>query len=318
MRHWMGAALLALGVAGCGNGTQAPRAEGWRGEIPELRIAVQGNEADPNMARRWTAFDAYIERVTGLPVRLFEASDYNGVIQAISSGQVDMAMMGAGGYANVDAQIGGLAAPALLIRQAEGNTGYYSMIIVRADSAAQKVEDLKGQSICYADFNSTSSYIYPRFKLRAQGFDPDGFFGKPVLAGGHIQAVLALANGQCEAAIVAASGGTPELGFTTGPMFTMARRGLVKLDDFRTVWTVGTMPNAPWVTRTDRPVEFIDLMRGALAVLPFDEPAIWDEIGQSDGGDFLAVDKRTYEEIIAMREQDIAERRGQAQAGGGE
>lgn len=309
---------MAIGVAGCGNGTEAPRAEGWRGEVRELRMAVQGSEADPAMARRWTAFDAYIEKATGLPVRLFEASDYNGVIQAISSGQVDMAMMGAGGYANVDAQIGPLAAPVLLIRQAEGNTGYYSMIIVRADSTAQGVEDLQGKSICYADFNSTSSYIYPRFKLREQGFEPDTYFGKPVLAGGHVQAVLALANGQCEAAIVAASGGTPELGFTTGAMFTMARRGLVKLDDFRTVWTAGTMPNAPWVVRTDRPQEFVDLMRGALAVLPYDEPAIWDEIGQADGGDFLAVDRKIYEEIIAMRAQDIAERRGQPQAGSGE
>ncbi|WP_298745254.1 hypothetical protein [uncultured Brevundimonas sp.] len=43
------------------------------------------------------------------------------------------------------------------------------------------------------------------------------------------------------------SGGTPETGFSTGAHFTMARRGLVDLEDFRIIWTAGPIPNSPVV-----------------------------------------------------------------------
>lgn len=94
--------------------------------MKELRIVVRGDEADPQTARRWDAFKAYLARITGLPVRTFESTDYNGSIQAIASGQVDLAQMGGGSYANVDAQVGELVVPILLARQSEGNTGYYT------------------------------------------------------------------------------------------------------------------------------------------------------------------------------------------------
>ena len=67
-------------------------------------------------------------------MQISEATDYNGVIQALSSGQIDLGTMGGGSYANVDAQIGNRAAPILTVRQAEGVIGYYSALLVRADS----------------------------------------------------------------------------------------------------------------------------------------------------------------------------------------
>jgi len=256
--------------------------------------------------------DVYRERLTaafGLPVKLYESSDYNGVIQAISSGQVDIAQIAGGGYANVDAQVGSLVAPILTPRQAEGETGYYSALVVRANSPIRSLADMKGKSLGYVDFNSTSGYLVPRAKFREQGLDPDTYFGKTSFAGGQTQAVMALANGQFEAAILQASGGDPANGFTRGALHTMARRGFVDLKDFRIIWAAGPIPSEAVIVRTDRPQAMIDLARGALAAIAYDEPELWTEIGQLDGSAYTSVTRDHYKDIIALRAADIAQRR---------
>lgn len=301
-------ATCAALVAGCGDKGGAA-SDNWRGQMKQVRIAVRGSEDDPTMAKRWDVYRSYLGKATGLPVKLFESSDYNGSIQALSSGQVDMAQLAGGGYANADAQVGKLVAPILTVRQAEGDMGYYSALIVKAGSPIKSLADMKGRSLGYVDFNSTSGYLFPRAKMRDQGIDPDTFFGKTSFAGGHTQAVMALENGQFDAAIVQVSGGDPVHGFTTGAVYTMARRGLVDPKDFRVIWVVGPIPNAAFVTRTDRPQPFIDTVRGAMAALPYDQPDLWRDIGQPDGGALTAVDRSFYEDVIKLRAADIATRR---------
>jgi len=278
--------------------------------MKQVRFAVRGSESDPAIATQWSVYRDYLSKAIGLPVKLYESSDYNGAIQALSSGQVDMAQIAGGGYANVDAQVGPKVAPILTVRQAEGSTGYYSSLLVLKDSPVHSLADMKGRSLGYVDFNSTSGYLYPRAIMRKQGIEPDTFFGKTSFAGGHTQAVMALQNGQFDATIIEVSGGDPVHGFTTGPQYTMARRGLVDLKAFRSVWVAGPIPNTAIVTRTDRPQAFIDIVRGAMAALPYDRPDLWRGIGQPDGSAFAAVDRSFYAEVIRLRAADIAQRRG--------
>ena len=222
---------------------------------------------------------------------------------------VAASVLAGGGYANVDAQVGSLVAPILTSRQAEGETGYYSALVVRADSPIRSLADMKGRSLGYVDFNSTSGYLVPRAKFREQGLDPDTYFGKTSFAGGQTQAVMALANGQFEAAILQASGGDPANGFTRGALHTMARRGFIDLKDFRIIWTAGPIPSEAVIVRTDRPRAMIDLARGALAAIAYDEPELWTEIGQLDGSAYTSVTRDHYKDIIDLRAAGIAQRR---------
>ncbi len=298
------AALFAAFLSGCGRGGGEP-------QMREVHMAMSASQTDPALAHRWSAFKALIEHATGLPVKVYQSSDYNGTIQAVASNQVDVAALAGGGYANVDAQIGKLATPILTTRDAEGSLGYYSAVIVKADSPYHTLADLKGRTFGYVDFNSTSGYLYPRAKMREQGIDPDTFFGKTSFSGGHAQSVLAMENGQFDGALVEMQGGTPATGFSAGPYYTLARRGLINLKDFRIIWSAGPIPNAALVVRTDRPQSFIDTMRGAAGAMPFDDPKTWTDIGQIDGSTYAAVDRSHYATIIKLRAEDIAQRRGQ-------
>ena len=304
------AVALLLPVGGCN-----PKPESGA-SAPPLRISMQGSNDDPALVKRREAYQQFLGKATGRPVKLYESSDYNGVIQALASGQVDVATLAGASYANADAQVGEKIAPILTVRRADGGTGYYSALMVRDDSPFRSLADLKGKRLGYVDFNSTSGYLYPRAQMREAGIDPDTYFSNTAFAGGHTQAIMALANGQFDATFVQVSGGDPVHGFSTGAVYTMAKRGLVDLKAFRTLWVIGPIPDTSIVVRTDRSQADIDLVRGAMASLPYDEPEIWSEIGQPEGSNFTAIDRRHYAEVIRLRNADIALRRkGGAEAG---
>lgn len=118
-----------------------------------------------------------------------------------------------------------------------------------------------------------------------------------------------MVNGRVDAALTTVSAGTPETGFAAGNPITMGRRGLIKAGDTRIIWTAGPMANSPFVIRTDRPQAFQDIMRGAFAMLPFEKPEVWDDMGQAPGNDFAAVSRDNYTDIIAIRDSEIKTRR---------
>lgn len=302
-------AAAALLLAGCSPPTgEAIENHGMR----VVRMAVRGSEDDPAQAKRWDAYARLVREATGLPVKFYESADYNGVIQALVSGQVDVATVPGGSYANLHSQVGSLAAPLLAVQEAEGALGYYSAMIVRADSPYRTLKDLKGKSLGYVDLNSSSGYLFPRAKLREIGIEPDTYFGKTSFAGGHTQAVMALENGQFDATIVQVGGGTPSTGFTTGAVYTMARRGVVDVKDFRVIWVAGPIPNTAVVTRTDRPQAFTDAMRGALASIPYEDREMWRDIAQPDGASFAAVSAGHYDIMVRLRDEELQRRRRDA------
>lgn len=315
------AACLALFTSACTGGdvsaTEHAASSGdWRQGIKKLRMGSKASEEDPIAMRRSELIQSYLTDATGLPVKVYQGSDYNGIIQAMASGQIDIATMGAGSYANVHAQIGDDAEPLLVRRDTNGESGYYSTIVVRADSPYQSIHDLKGKSLAYVDFNSTSGYIFPRWSMRQQGIEPDDYFGDVVLAGGHIQSIMALQNGQFEATVVSANGGNPETGFGNGTIARLARRGMIDPDEYRMIWSAGPIPNSPYVVRSALPQELRDLLRGAIAAMPYDAPEAQAGMAQLPGADYRAISDDFFEEIFEMREREISQHRVRATSGG--
>jgi len=307
----VGIALLAFAsLTACSGGDRAKsELTGWRKEVGQVRMGINAGEEDSETVQIWTVYRAYLERVIGLPVKIFQASDYNGIIQAVASGQVELAQLAPASYANADSQVGDKVMPILTRRSADGMSGYYSVFLVRADSPYRTIDDLAGKSIGYVDFNSTSGYLYPRWALRQQGKEPDQFFGKTAMSGGHTQSVLGLENGQFDAIALVAGGGTPSTGFTTGGLYQLGRRGIIDVKDFRVVWTAGPMPNSAIVVRSELPQEFRDIVAGAMAALPYDEPELWAQTKQSAGWDLIPTSRENYRDIIEMRNVEIATRR---------
>jgi len=83
-----------------------------------------------------------------------------------------------------------------------GQPLYRSEIIVADDSDLHSLADLGGRLFAWADPDSNSGWLYPRFALARAGEDPDGFFRRTFFTWGHPRSVLAVSEGLADGAAV--------------------------------------------------------------------------------------------------------------------
>lgn len=144
----------------------------------------------------------YLEKEMGIPVKGYVTLDHAAAVEALRSEEADISFMGGLPYVIAHDRIG---AEVILAEVYRGSSTYTGRIFVLKDSGIEKVSDLKGKSIAFADPISESGYIYPleiivEAGLLKRGEDPKKFFGNVYFAGGYQQAIQAMANGLVDAA----------------------------------------------------------------------------------------------------------------------
>ena len=135
---------------------------------------------------------------TGLYVDTNVATEYAGVIEALSSKPPSAHMSSLATFAYVMAADKGVA-EAELVAVRFGTPYYNGQIIARTGSGISKVEDLKGKSFARPDPFSTSGWVIPMLTMRAAGVDPDRDLKEIVDAGGHTAVASAVYNGDVDA-----------------------------------------------------------------------------------------------------------------------
>ena len=64
-------------------------------EVSEFRIGILGGENAQDRLNSYECLRAYTEEALGVETKLFAPADYNGVIQGLLGGNLDMAWLGA-------------------------------------------------------------------------------------------------------------------------------------------------------------------------------------------------------------------------------
>jgi phosphonate transport system substrate-binding protein len=202
--------------------------------------------------------------------------------------------------------------PIVTIEQDDGSVSYISVMVVRADSPIRTLEDMRGRSLAWADPNSASGYLIPRFELRRAGIGVEAgqFFGRTGFGGGHEQAVVALLQRQFDAAVTWASGvGDESQGFSRGNLRAMVDKGMLRMSDVRIIWRSRPIQNGPVAMRTDLPPAMrADLIDFYLA-LPQHHQAVFQQIARGSGLGFREVRQADYEVFVEMRREEAAARR---------
>lgn len=303
--------LGALVAAAIAPSSPPATAQDIKAEVPVIRVGILGGENEADRLTNFSCWKAILETEFGVPVELYPAADYAGVMQGLIAKQLDVAGLGAAGYAGIYTQDPNAVEPIATTEQTDGSTGYYSVMIVRADSGIQNLGQLKGKSLAFADPNSTSGYLVPEFQLTEMGMKPEEYFGRTGFAGGHEQAVVALLNGQYDAAATWASGiGEESQGYSSGNLRKMVDKGALKMSDIRVVWKSALIPNGPEVIRKDLPeafkTKYVELLMG----LPERDPACFQATQGGEFTKFVPITVQAYEPIIKMSQEQDAGRRG--------
>lgn len=282
----------------------APAQEGdWRDQVETFRIGILGGENEADRLREYDCQKAYLEEALGVPVELFPASDYAGVLQGLLAGQLEYAGLGSSGYAGLYLQDGDAVEPLYTTMQIDGSLGYYSVMYVRADSDIETLEDMEGKSLAFADPNSTSGYLVPSAELaNEEGIDMESYFSRTGFAGGHEQGVVAVLQGQYDAGVTWTSGvGDKAMGYSRGNLRSMVEKDMLDMDDIRIVWQSNLITNGPHVIRTDLPRELKHLVAGAMMRMPVEDEACFTAIAQGDAKGYFPIGTEFYMPIINMR-----------------
>jgi phosphonate transport system substrate-binding protein len=92
-------AVIAMGATALTS--TAAFAQDWREDVPVFRIGLLGGENEADRLREHETASGLPRRALGVPVELYPASDYAGVMQGLLAGQLEFAGLGSAGYAGI-------------------------------------------------------------------------------------------------------------------------------------------------------------------------------------------------------------------------
>ncbi len=282
--------------------------------VSQWRIGILGGENEADRLREHSCLADHVEKQFGVDVELFPASDYAGVMQGLISDNLESAGLGSASYAGVYIQDPEAIEPLVTNEQVDGSRGYYSVMLVRADSGIESLEDMRGKSLAFADPNSTSGYLVPNFELNDTGYGTEGddaFFGQVGFSGGHEQGVVAVLNGQYDAAVTWVSGvGELEKGYSRGNLRSMWEKGALDMSDIEIIWQSNLITNGPVVVRSDLSQDVKDAYRDLLLWVSYNDRECYAQIADGEANGYVPVTHDFYEPIINMRRATMDQRRG--------
>jgi len=271
-------------------------------EIKEFNIGILGGE---NAQDRMTSNECYraaIEASLGVPVKLFTPADYDGVIQGLLGGSLDMAWLGASAYAKTYLTDPAAVEVRLTKQNLNDSTGYYSIGFARKDSGITSMDDAKGKKFAFAEPNSTSGYLVPAAELIAKYGPLENYFSEVKMSGGHEQTIVGVNNGDFDAGVSWADGvGNWEDGYASGAFRKAADAGLVDMNNLTEIWRSALIPEGPMVVRAALPADVKDKVTALTADLWETDKACAYGVAAGDAKDFVPASHDMYLGIIDAR-----------------
>jgi phosphonate transport system substrate-binding protein len=297
-RTLIAAATAAATLAGA----SAPALADWREDYPTLRFGVITSENEADRTMRFEPVQDYLEEALGVTIEWRTATDYAGIIEGVRAGKIEIARFGPASYSKCWMVTDGKVEPLVGELDLDGNFGYHSVVVVKADSPYQSIDDLEGKSLAFADPNSTSGHQAPRFFLGEAGYDPDAFFGSTGFSGSHENSVMAVLNGTYDAA---ATWWRDEA--RSNPQ-RMADKGMIEDGSWRVIWTSPKLPSSPWAMSTELPEDMRTDVQQALFNMKEASPEAWESLTDGQASGFKLVTHADYEGVVRMIEANLAAR----------
>ena len=274
----------------------APASADWRESYASLTVGLPPIENAEEGQRRYTPLADYLSETLGVPVTIRQASAYSGIIQAMEAGEADMAMFGAAAYATAYEVLDGDLVPLAHAVSSTGDRGYFGIVVVAADSPAETLDDLKGQTLAYADPNSASGYLVPSFYLNEMGFG-DGHFASTGFSGSHENGILAVVRGTYDAAA------TWHYTEDNGAVQRMIDRGQLEADAVKVIWESPLIPSDAWSVRASMPADLQAALLDALTSFHEADPERFEVVSANGSWtQMVPVGHEAFVDSLKMRE----------------
>ncbi|MEP3436367.1 MAG: phosphonate ABC transporter substrate-binding protein [Hoeflea sp.] len=273
--------------------------------ISEFRIGVLGGENAQDRMTSNECVRAYVQDLLGVETKIFTPADYDGVIQGLLGGTIDMAWLGASAYAKTYLTDPEAVDVVLVKTNLDGSVGYHSIGFARKDRNINSLEDMKGKVFAFGDPNSTSGYLIPSVEIPQEigaTMDNGDYFGEVKFVGGHEQTIVAVNNGEVDAGVTWADGqGNWEDGYNSGALRKAVDSGLIDMNDLVQIWKSKEIPEGPIVLRRSLPADVKQKVVTFLSELHAKDQQCAYNMAAGETSGFTPISHEAYETIIAVR-----------------
>ncbi len=228
--------VLVVLLAGCGGAAGGREGGSGSGERP-LEVGLIPNQNPEEVEAQYQPLEDYLSEELGREVVVSVPTTYNAVVEAMVSGELDLAYFG--GLTYVQARQRADVHPLFTeINPRTGTTKYRSLIIVPTDSDIQKVEELEGKTFAFGSVSSTSGSLYPSIMLDKAGIDYRTDLGEKIYTNGHDATAQAVANGRVDAG-----------GLEDRILYDLEEEGIIDKSKIRVIEESAPIEGYPWVVR---------------------------------------------------------------------
>lgn len=288
--------LLTVGAGGA-------LAADWQSKYKEIKFGVIPVETQTQTSSTMDGFAAYASKKLGVPVKIFTATEFIGINNALVAGQIHMAWTSPSAYSGSWLDCKGCVEPLVTAKDKDGNLGYNSVLIVKSESPYKSFEELKGKSVARTEPNSASGYLVPTVEFANSGKPVDKFFNSPV-SGGHTQSVLGVLQGTYDGAFTWTTKGD---GY--GQIRTMIDKGLLKREQIRVIWESNLVPPPPVIVRADLPADLKADLTKLFVELHKEDMTLAEAVAKGKTQGFVPANHAMYETTVEMRKQLAASRK---------
>jgi phosphonate transport system substrate-binding protein len=294
--------LSHFGILAMSFALAAPAAADWRSTYKELRFGVIPVETQTQTTKGFEEFARHAGQKFGVPVKIFTATEFIGINNAIIAKQIEFAWTSPSAYSGSWLECQCLE-PIAAALDKDGNLGYNSVLIVKADAPYKKFEDLKGRTVARTEPNSQSGYLVPTVEFSKMGMPVDQFFKSPI-SGGHTQSVLGVLKGTYDAAFTWTTRGD---GY--GQLRTMMDKGMLKRDQIRVIWESALVPAPPVVVHKDLPADLKAEMTRFFLDLHKERMDVAEAVAHGKTQGFVKVGHQDYLSTVESRKMLAALRK---------
>lgn len=236
-----------------------------------IMVLIPGEDTEKSVQLRDNMAQAMTEAI-GIPVTTYRATDYTAAVEAMRTGHAQLAMLGPFSYVSARERSNAECLVLSGTKKEDGTwaTGYYSQIVVKADSGIETLADLAGKTFGFVDPESTSGNIVPsdciikglpELNLTFDDLHTDGtFFKSAMFAGTHPSSLMAVVNGNVDASAV-----------SSNTLENQIAQGNVKEGDIKVIYQSPIIPGSPIAISKDLPQELRDKVKAFLLGYDDDE-----------------------------------------------
>jgi phosphonate transport system substrate-binding protein len=286
-------AALALGATACGSEEAAPATAGDDTMCPngKLRFGIEPFEDAETLIPIYQELGKALEKKLDCPVDVQISESYVGEILAMKNGELEIGQFGPLGFVFAEQQAG--AIPIVSFADEDGEVSSYTAgIWVPKGSDITTVDDLAGRTLALSEPGSTSGDAAPRKALVDAGIEQNVELS---YAGGHTEALLALANGKVDAAEI-----------NSQTLASATSEGSFDESRFTQIWESGPILNDPIAVSPELdPKLRAEIEKAFLTLKPADV---------ADIGKYLDFSTPSSQPVVEVTSDDYREVKGLARS----